>query len=95
MSDPVKSPDPLYDPIYGDAVVLITDLKAEIAALQTERDRLRAQLEERLYETAPRLANENKGLRAALEDIVGLSKEAGPNTNIWFAGGIALRALGK
>ena len=72
MSDPVKSPDPLYDPIYGDAVVLITDLKAEIAALQTERDRLRAQLEERLYETAPRLANENKGLRAALEEIANL-----------------------
>ena len=39
MSDPVKSPDPLYDPTYGDAVVLITDLRAE-------RDRLRAALEE-------------------------------------------------
>jgi hypothetical protein len=32
-------------------------------------------------------------LRAALEDIANLSKEAGPNTNIWFASGIARRAL--
>jgi hypothetical protein len=61
MIDPIKSPDPLYDPSYGDAVVLITDLKTENAKLRAER----FDAEKSVNLIAARCAN----FRAALETI--------------------------
>jgi hypothetical protein len=86
MSDPVKSPDPLYDPIYGDAVVLITDLKAEIAALKAERAVLQGVVTSYAM-TERELKAERDWLRAALERI------AHGETDGWGGAEIARRAL--
>ena len=107
MSDPVKSPDPLYDPIYGDAVVLITDLKAEIAALKAERDRLtiiadaiqaeRDRAKEyaaAYFDEVAAIKAERDKLRAALEAIAYWGPVSTSGEPVMSMQEIARRALG-
>jgi hypothetical protein len=72
----------IYDPLYGDAVVLITDLKAE-------RDRLRAALErivDRLRAALERIVDDDTVdtdvyMSMKREDMVALARRALEDSN--------------